>query len=96
MATKTIKTRIVNKHATESDWKKAINFVPLLGELIIYDPDEMYFYSRLKIGDGTSNVNDLPFSDGAGMSNTIDAGLITTYGFDDIGIIDAGALYSNF
>ena len=95
MATKTIKTRIVNKHSTESDWKKAINFVPLLGELIIYDPDEMYFYSRFKIGNGISNVNDLPFVDGLGISNTIDAGNIATYEFEDMGIIDAGALYSN-
>ncbi len=95
MATKTIKTRIVNKHATESDWEKAINFVPLLGELIIYDPDEMYFYSRFKIGDGIANVKDLPFVDGSGISNTIDAGNISTCEFGNMGIIDAGALNNN-
>ena len=77
MATKTIKTRIVNKHATESNWKKAINFIPLLGEFIIYDPDETYFGARFKIGDGVSNVNDLPFAYGSEGINTMDAGTIT-------------------
>ena len=76
MATKTIKTRIIHKHATESNWKKATNFVPLLGEFIIYDPDETCFGARFKIGDGVSNVNDLPFAYGSEGINTIDAGTI--------------------
>jgi hypothetical protein len=76
MATKTIKTRIVNKHAIESDWLKAVNFIPLKGELIVYDPDDTYSYSRFKIGDGVSNVNDLPFTDGFGGAGVIDAGSI--------------------
>jgi hypothetical protein len=29
--------------------------------LIVYDIDENYNYERFKIGDGSSNVNDLPF-----------------------------------
>ena len=56
-----IKTRIIHKHAVESDWAKAINFTPLKGELIVYDVDENYTYERIKIGDGVTNVNDLPF-----------------------------------
>jgi hypothetical protein len=94
MATKTIKTRIVNKHATELDWKKAINFVPLLGEFIIYDPDDTYFGARFKIGDGITNVNDLPFAGGSTGTNTIDAGSIAdvTMGDSDFKIIDSGQI----
>ena len=76
MGTKTIKTRIINKHAIESDWFKAVNFIPLKGELIVYDPDDTYSYSRFKIGDGVTNVNDLPFADGFGGAGVIDAGHI--------------------
>lgn len=62
MADKAIKTRIKHKHETEDNWKKATNFTPLPGELIIYDRDENCSYPRLKIGDSTAaNVNNLPF-----------------------------------
>lgn len=54
--------RIVNKHDTEANWLKTTNFIPMLGEMIIYDPDDIYTYSRQKIGDGVTNVNDLPFA----------------------------------
>ena len=63
MSSKKIKTRIVHKHATEADWMKAVNFVPLQGEVIIYDIDNNYSYERVKIGDGIQNVNDLPFAE---------------------------------
>ena len=76
MTDKTIKARIVHKTDIEENWKKAVSFTPLNGELIIYSPDETYSYSRFKIGDGESNVNDLPFVDGFGDSGVIDAGTI--------------------
>lgn len=60
---KTIKTRIVQKHATEEDWQKATSFAPLQGELIVYDPDSTYAYPRFKVGDGSTLVNNLPFVD---------------------------------
>lgn len=53
--------RIVNKHDVEANWLKATNFVPLLGELIVYDADENCDHERIKIGDGKTNVNNLPF-----------------------------------
>ena len=59
---KEIKTRQQQKHDTETNWSKATNFIPMIGELIIYDRDDNYDYERFKIGDGESNVNDLPFS----------------------------------
>lgn len=61
MAEKTLKSRIVHKHDIEVNWKLATNFSPLQGEIIIYDPDENNINHRVKIGDGTTNVNDLPF-----------------------------------
>ena len=70
----TIKTRIQLKSDTEANWNKAgpkqnsLGFVPLAGELIIYTPDTTHDYSRLKVGDGITNVTLLPFID-AGTVN---------------------------
>lgn len=61
MAEKKLKTRIINKHETQEDWEKAVNFIPLLAEIIVYDTDSTHTQARLKIGDGKTNVNDLPF-----------------------------------
>ncbi len=63
MSEKTLNNiRIVHKHDTEANWLKAMNFIPKQGELIIYDIDDTYNYERMKIGDGITNVNDLPFT----------------------------------
>lgn len=56
-----IHSRLLQKHDVEANWLKAVNFTPMIGEIIVYDPDETYDYSRYKIGDGVSNVNDLAF-----------------------------------
>lgn len=61
MSQKTFNSRVINKHDTEVNWKLATGFTPMMGELIIYDPDETHAYSRYKIGNGTDNVNNLPF-----------------------------------
>ena len=64
MAEKKINGRIINKHDIEANWLKAENFVPMKAEIIVYDKDENYDYERIKIGDGVTNVNDLPFANG--------------------------------
>lgn len=51
-------------HDIEANWNKTINFIPLKGEIIIYDPDDNLDYSRFKIGDGVTDVKNLPFSIG--------------------------------
>jgi len=56
-----INTRIQNKHDIEDKWLAATNFIPKAGELIVYDVDNKYSYTRIKIGDGETTVNDLPF-----------------------------------
>ena len=62
MVEKNFNTRIVHKHDTEENWNKATNFIPKQGELIVYDKDSTYSYARFKIGDGVTNVNNLPFT----------------------------------
>lgn len=71
-----LKGRVQNKHKTEAEWYldvyKAAGstelrddpFIPLNGELIIYDPDSVYTERRLKIGDGVTNVVTLSFYQG--------------------------------
>lgn len=56
-----VDTRIRHKHDTEENWLKATNFVPLLGELIVYDPDASHSFARVKMGDGVNVVSALPF-----------------------------------
>ena len=60
-----MKERLTLKHDIAANWAKAINFVPLAGEIIIYDgivEDGKYIeIPKLKIGDGKTKLNDLPF-----------------------------------
>ena len=56
MAEKQINGRIIQKHDSEANWEKATNFIPLKGEIILYDD-----LNEIKIGDGTTKINDLDF-----------------------------------
>ena len=58
---KNMNARIQHKHDIEANWNKALNFIPKIGEIIVYDIDENYNYSRFKIGDGIRAINDLEF-----------------------------------
>lgn len=62
MIEKNMKSRHVQKHATESEWLKANIFIPKQAEIIVYDVDENHTYERFKIGDGVTLLADLPFS----------------------------------
>ena len=62
MSAKSLKTRILMKHDTEANWGKAENFIPLPGEIIIYTVDENNEKPRVKIGNGETKVNELPFT----------------------------------
>ena len=72
MSNNKLNARVTLKHDIESNWLKATNFIPLEGEIIIYCKEEegdtlpegrtnLIKYDRIKIGDGITNVNDLPF-----------------------------------
>ena len=59
-----IKTRMSQKHDIQANWEKAVNFIPLAGEIIFYDPDETCVFTRMKVGDGEKLVSELPFFGG--------------------------------
>ena len=73
MAEKNIKSRIVHKHDIELNWNKATNFIPKQGEIIVYDIDSNHSYERIKIGDGATNVINLPFVISTLTNDEIDA-----------------------
>lgn len=53
--------RFTPKGDTEANWNKAVGFIPLEREIIIYKPDENHSTARIKIGDGVTPVTELPF-----------------------------------
>jgi hypothetical protein len=62
MLEKTLKTRVIQKHDTETNWNNGDKeFIPFKGEIIIYDIDDNYNYERFKLGDGITPAIDLPF-----------------------------------
>ena len=61
MANNTKNARIQFKHDTAANWAKAVNFIPLAGEIIVYDTDGDTPV-KFKIGDGINYVNVLPFA----------------------------------
>ena len=65
-------TRVIQKHDIEANWLKATGFIPLEGEVIIYDAEvagdelpagreERITHARMKIGDGVTLVSNLEF-----------------------------------
>lgn len=48
--------KITIKQDSTENWSKAKNFIPKEGEILMYDE------AKLKIGDGKTKINDLPFS----------------------------------
>ena len=93
MAGNTIKTRVQLKNDTEEHWNSAVltsdstlgtkqsgtSFVPLKGEAIIYSTDGTHPFSRLKMGDGITNVADLPFISAAHADNANNATTVNNY-----------------
>ena len=63
---KKLTTRVINKHATAAVWNDT-NFTPLQGEIVVYDPGydskdgKTYTRERMKIGDGSHTIQQLPF-----------------------------------
>jgi len=86
MTEKRIYGRAVQKHDVEKNWIKATNFIPMAGEVIVYDRDDnvtdeslrgTYSYERFKIGDGVTLVNQLPFADANKVDKVAGKGLST-------------------
>lgn len=53
-----IKEQTLIKKDTSINWNKAKNFIPKENEIIIYTD-----FNSIKIGNGKTRVNDLPFVD---------------------------------
>lgn len=74
MNVKQLRARVQHKHKTEAEWYLDVYvsagstelrgdpFIPLSGELIVFDKDVTYDYDRIKFGDGETNVMELPFA----------------------------------
>lgn len=79
-----MKDRVLIKHDIAANWAKAVNFVPLAGELIIYDgivENGQYLESpKMKIGDGQHKLADLPFINIDGSSKDV---TIQGYSYED-------------
>lgn len=82
-----MKARVSNLYRTEAEWNK-VNFIPYEGEFVIYAPDAVYSYARLKVGDGKTILQQLPFFTDVNIDEKLadyrqasvcDAGRITSY-----------------
>jgi hypothetical protein len=96
-----LRGRVINKHNTENEWLKSVYidgdkskglvtnpFIPIAGELIIYDPDSDFNYYRFKIGNGVDNVVNLQFTRDMELVRAIDElspPLYIPYGAEDRG-----------
>lgn len=54
-------TRIQSLRGTEANWNQK-EFTPLEGEIVVYNTDETHVSPRLKVGDGVTLINNLPFT----------------------------------
>lgn len=77
--------RVTQKRDTEANWNNAVNFIPLRGEIIVYEIDNTHATPRFKVGDGVTTIVNLPFSD-----NTI-SGTVTK----EIGGISKNTVYTD-
>jgi hypothetical protein len=68
------------KIETAQDWEKAKNFIPKKNQIIIYDgitENGKYIeLPKIKIGDGETKVNDLPFETSTTISYIEDNNLL--------------------
>ena len=86
MAENVLKARQVQKHDTEANWITAgtNGFIPKKGEIIIYDKDSTHTTTRIKIGDGSSNISSLPFLlDGYATEDQVESSTLVWKNFDD-------------
>ena len=63
--------KFLAKHETEENWNKS-SYVPAQGEHVVYDPDPNNPIPRVKYGNGTNIVKDLPFVIESGLKEESD------------------------
>lgn len=75
MSNTVFNARITAKHDTTENWNRALSFIPLQGEIIVYDDYSVVDGKKvpaIKIGDGLAYVVDLPFVAGEMQQEIID------------------------
>ena len=77
---KYVSGRLQDKHDIEANWNKAVNFIPMVAETIVYDIDDTHDKPRFKIGDGIRTVVELPFFESAAPGEGGGAGQVTENG----------------
>lgn len=92
MSKNTVHARIQLKNDTESNWNKS-SFIPLPGEVIIYNEDDTHPFFRIKIGNGELTVPELPFID-ANTINGVDINNITAKKLSHTLTFGAGQAYT--
>lgn len=65
--------RIKLRNDSHANWEKQPNFVPMDGEIIIYDIDNKHKFQMIKIGDGLKKLSNLPFINDFYTKEEIDA-----------------------
>lgn len=75
MAETMLKVRQQQKRDTSENWAKAINFIPKDGEIIVYTD-----LKKIKVGNGTSTVSNLPFIEAAAAEKLADSHKFYTTG----------------
>lgn len=93
-----INARVQLKMDTEANWQTHSSFVPYAGELVLYSADTTHSYARMKVGDGSTTIANLPFID-AGTLGGIDISNIVakqtahtlTFGANDAYTFDGSA-----
>ena len=86
-------SRLIPMHGTEEYWESRTDFTPAEGEIVIYDPDDNYNYSRIKVGkkktnDELATLAELEFSSGAANGkgeNSLQVGQVGTYPTEALG-----------
>ena len=85
MAKNTVNARIQLKRDTAANWEKQIDFIPLLGELVVYTDNHFPEPIRFKIGDGIHTINELPFALSISKSDS-------AYEADKLSVEDTGSI----
>ena len=80
-----MKARISQLHKTEAEWLNWSHWVPESGEFVIFSPDELHPYARIKVGDGKRTLSELDFF----IDSAIEA-ILKTISFEEV--IDGGRI----
>lgn len=85
MSNNVLNSRVQLKADTEANWTMHSSFVPLAGETIIYVADATHPYPRMKVGDGSTTIANLPFINSGSaekVNHTLTFGAGGVYTFD--------------